>query len=142
MPIAPTITGSLARQGIPLVLSSEYAISPGQDQPMKINLTKTAICALCFLGFFCATSAFAQNAPVLTNTSQPLQMSDHVQHASEHSMAQESSLLGTSSYTYAKGEQPLADLGTLPYETPLGDVARAYRKEHATAARAAIVLDK
>jgi len=109
---------------------------------MKINFMKTAICALCFLAFFCVTSAFAQNAPVLTNIPQPLQMAEHVEHASQHSMAQESSLLGASSYTYAKGEQPLADLGTLPYETPLGDVARAYRKEHAAAAKAVIVLDK
>jgi len=109
---------------------------------LKINFVKTAICALCFLGFFCATAAFAQTAAVLTNTPQPLQMSDHVQRASEHSMGQESSLLGTSSYTYATGEQPLADLGTIPYETPLGDIARAYRKEHAAAAKAVIVLDK
>jgi hypothetical protein len=109
---------------------------------MKINVMKATICALCFLGFFCATAAFAQNAPVLANIPQPLQMAEHAQHASEHSMAQESSLLGSSSYTYAKGEQPLADLGTLPYETPLGDIARAYRKEHAAAAKAMIVLDK
>jgi hypothetical protein len=108
---------------------------------MKINIMKTTICALCFLGF-CATAAFAQNAPVLANIPQPLQMAEHAQHASEHSMAQESSLLGTSSYTYAQGEQPLAQFGTLPRETPLGDVARAYRREHAAAARATIVLDK
>jgi hypothetical protein len=57
-------------------------------------------------------------------------------------MGQESSLLSTSSYSYATGEQPLADLGTLPRETPLGDLARAYRKEHAAAAKAVIVLDK
>lgn len=109
---------------------------------LKINFMKTAICALCFLGFFCATAAFAQTAAVLTNTPAPLQMSDHVLRASEHSLGQESSLLSTSSYTFAKGEQPLVDLGTIPYETPLGDVARAYRKEHATAAKAVMVLDK
>jgi hypothetical protein len=109
---------------------------------MKINLMKITIFALSFVCFFCATGAFAQTAAVLTNTPAPLQMSDHVQRASEHAMGQESSLLSTSSYSYATGEQPLADLGTLPRETPLGDLARAYRKEHAAAPKAVIVLDK
>jgi hypothetical protein len=109
---------------------------------MKTNLMKTTIFASFFLCVLCATSSFAQNAPVLTNTPEPLQMSDHVQRASEHPMGQESSLLGTSSYTYAQGEQPLAQFGTLPRETPLGDIARAYRQQHAAAAKATTVLDK
>jgi hypothetical protein len=107
---------------------------------MKINLMKTTIIVLCFLG---ATAAFAQNAPVLPNTPQPLQMNDHPQHASEHAMAQESSLLSCSSYSYAKGERPLSDFGgTLKQETPLGDIARAFRKDHTTAAKAATTLEK
>jgi hypothetical protein len=109
---------------------------------MRIHVIKTTIFAFSFLTFLCATSAFGQNAPVLANIPQPLQMAEHAQHASEHSLAQESSLLSSSSYTYAQGEQPLAQFGTMPYETPLGDVARAYRKEHAGAAKAVVVLDK
>jgi len=107
---------------------------------MKINVMKTTIIALCFL---CASAAFAQNAPVLPNTPQPLQMADHPQHASEHAMAQESSLLGCSAYSYAQGERPLSDFGgTLKQETPLGDIARAFRKDHTSAARAAKVSEK
>jgi hypothetical protein len=91
---------------------------------------KTIICTLCFL---CGTTvAFSQNGGVLNSTVQPVQMDGHVQHASEHSMAQESSLLSTSSYSYAKGEVPLADLGSPIYQVPLGDIARAYRKERST----------
>jgi len=46
-------------------------------------------------------------------------------------MAQESSLLGESAYSFAKGEQPLSEFGSdRRYEAPLGDVARAYRKTH------------
>ena len=82
----------------------------GNFPPEWINLMKTTIVALCFL---CASAAFAQNAPVLPNTPQPLQMSDHPQHASEHAMAQESSLLSCSAYSYAQGEVPLAELGSI-----------------------------
>jgi hypothetical protein len=101
---------------------------------------KTTI-VLCFL---CATAAFAQSAPVLSNTSAPLVMSEHPQRAAEHPMAKETSLLSSiSPYTFAKGEVPLAELGSpLPYETPLGDVARAYRKEHVDAPKATKVLEK
>jgi hypothetical protein len=101
---------------------------------------KTTIVALCFL---CASAAFAQNAPVLPNTPQPLQMSDHPQHASEHAMAQESSLLSCSAYSYAQGERPLSEFGgNLKQETPLGDIARAFRKDRTTAAKAAKGLEK
>ena len=92
---------------------------------------KTIICTLCFL---CATTAaFSQNGGVLSNTAQPVRMDGHIEHASEHAMAQESSLLSSGSYSYAKGEVPLAELASPIYQTPLGDVARAYRKEHASA---------
>jgi hypothetical protein len=102
---------------------------------------KTTIVVLCFL---CATAAFAQSAPILSNTPAPVVMFEHPLRATEHPMAQETSLLssGLSPYTYATGEVPLAELGSLPYETPLGDVARAYRKEHVDAPRATKTLEK
>jgi hypothetical protein len=101
---------------------------------------KTTIFALCFL---CATAAaFGQTASVLSNNPQPMQMPDHPQQASQHAMAQESSLLGASAYSYAQGEQPVVDFGTLPRETPLGDIARAYRKEHTTVAKAVKVFER
>jgi hypothetical protein len=99
---------------------------------------KSTIFVLCFL---CATVAFAQNAPVLSGLPQPLQMVDHTQRASEHAMAHESTLLSTSPYGYAQGEVPLVELGSLEYQTPLGDVARAYRKEHAAVPKAAKVSE-
>ena len=95
---------------------------------MKITLT-----ALCFL---CLTAAAFGQAPVLTSTAQPIQMIDHVQHASEHALAQEITLFGASPYTYAQGEVPLAELASPIYHTPLGDLAREARKEHATVRKA------
>ncbi len=101
---------------------------------------KTTIIVVCF---FCATAAFAQSAPVLSNTPSLVAFLDHPQHASDHAMAKETTLFSSMSpYTYAQGEVPLAELGSLPYETPLGDIARAYRKEHAEAPKAMKVLDK
>jgi hypothetical protein len=101
---------------------------------------KTTIIVFCLL---CASAAFAQSAPVLSNQSQPVVMADHPQHAYQHAMGTESSLLGTSSYSSAQGEVPLSELGSAPkYETPLGDVARAYRKDHAVVPKAAKVLEK
>src|ERR1700685_4171654 len=101
---------------------------------MKIKAT------LVVLGFFCllcAGSALGQNAPVLPNTPQPLQMSDHAAHADEHSMRSETSLFGNNShYAYAQGEVPLAELGSPIYHTPLGDIARDFRKEHSVAPKA------
>lgn len=92
---------------------------------------KITILAFCLLA---AASAFGQ-ANVLSNVPAPMVMNEHPEHASVHAMAQESSLLECSTYSYAKGEQPLWEFGSgSRYETPLGDVARAYRKGH--------VLDK
>ena len=101
---------------------------------------KTTIFALCFL---CATAAaFGQTASVLSNTAQPLSMPEHIQQASQHAMAPESSLLGASAYSYAQGEQPVVDFGTLRRETPLGDIARAYRKQHSGVPKAVKVFEK
>jgi len=104
---------------------------------------KTTIVALSFLCFLCAATAFAQSAPVLPNNPQPVQMQDHPQHASEHAMGLETSLLSSNSpYTYAHGEVPLADLASPMYYTPLGEIARVFRKERTTAAKAVKVLEQ
>lgn len=102
---------------------------------------KTAIFAICFI---CATgTALGQTASILSNTVAPITMTGHAERASEHALAKETSLLTTSSYSYAKGEVPLAELGDpLPYETPLGDLARAYRKEHANLPKAVKAFEK
>jgi hypothetical protein len=91
------------------------------------------------LFFLCATAAFSQS--VLSNTAQPLQMIDYPLHTSQHALAQEASLLESTSVSSAKGEVPLAELGSPIYYTPLGDVARSARKEHANDCKAVKVLE-
>ncbi len=80
-----------------------------------------------------ASMAFGQNmggmsggmqAPY-TNT---YVMPEHPEHASQHSMATEQSLLGNSPVSSAHGERPLSDFGLVTPEVSLGAVARAYRK--------------
>ena len=41
-----------------------------------------------------------------------------------------------------EGERPMSEFVTLTHETPLGDIARAYRNEHITAPKAVKVLNK
>jgi hypothetical protein len=66
------------------------------------------------------------------------QVADHPQHASQHDLRPEQSLLGGGGVTVAQGERPMSDFPTYKRETPLGDVARAYREEHAKAEKALI----
>ena len=75
-----------------------------------------------------AVSAHAQNATVQSGQAQPLQMEGHPQHAAQHMLGTEQSLLGTDATLYAQGEQPLSEFGGEPQrEVPLGDIARYYR---------------
>ena len=102
---------------------------------------KTIFCVFFLL---CAASAFGQvgvsssiNAEV-----QPLYLPDHAAHASQHDMRPEQDLYSAPSVSYAKGERPLWEFGEISHPTPLGDIARAYRKEHLAARKAELVLEK
>jgi hypothetical protein len=102
------------------------------------TLIATAVIAL---GLLCATAAFGQTATVLNNTPQPTSIGDHPQHAYEHAMSQESNLLGSSAYSFAQGERPLWEFGSVKQEVPLGDVARAYKKGHVIDKKPARVME-
>jgi hypothetical protein len=93
---------------------------------------------------FCAAAAFGQ-AGALSNQPTVLQIPDHPQRAAYTPLAGEQPLVGGSSetYTYARGERPLWEFGPVSAPpVPLGDVARAYRKEKQLAKKAAVVLEK
>src|ERR1700722_1940349 len=106
----------------------------------RMMTMKTAAFALFFL--FAAAAAFGQAAPVLSNTPSQINVPEHPQHASQHAMADETSLLGNTQYSYAQGEQPLTDFATAKVEIPLGDVARAYRQGHVLDKKAKIVVSE
>ena len=91
------------------------------------------------LFLFCATASFGQAvAGISTMNADPqvTQFYTHPQHAMQQSLASEQSLLNRSSYVYAQGERPLWEMMPPPVVTPLGDTARALRKEHASARKA------
>jgi hypothetical protein len=91
----------------------------------------------------CSALAWGQ-AGTLSSVPVVSQIPDHPQHASLHDMAPEQSLVGgsPSNYTYAQGERPLWEFGPVSEPVPLGDVARAYRKQKLTAKKAEIVFEK
>jgi hypothetical protein len=104
---------------------------------------KSALIAVSFvLCLLCTGSAFGQNAPVLANTPAMVVIPDHPMRASQHNMGEYDNLLGHDAYTYVHGDQPLSDFVTEKHETPLGDIARAYRKDHVADKKATIVMDK
>ena len=100
---------------------------------------KTTIFVLCLL---CATSALAQSASVIQNHVEMLRLPENPLHASQHEMGTQQSLLQSSSFSYAQGERPLWEFGPISQPVPLGDIARAYRAEHAKARKAEVTLEK
>ena len=93
----------------------------------------------------CSAAAFGQaGASALSSQVTPVQIVDHPQHASYTKMACENPLVGGGSetYSYARGERPLWEFGPFSEPVPLGDVARAYRKDRLTAKKATRTLEK
>ena len=99
---------------------------------------------LLLLFILCAASAFGQLAGAIPRQANPMVMGDHVQHADIHDLAMEQPLVGKgpNTYTYAQGERPLCEFGPVSEPIPLGDIARAVRKEKLTAKKADIVFEK
>lgn len=93
-----------------------------------------------FLG--CAACAFGQccsNASV----SSPFQFADHSYRASPQRLSQEQDLFTSSGGLYIEhGEMSLSDVPLPPVKVvPLGDIARALKKEHATAKKAQFIRE-
>jgi len=102
---------------------------------------KTLIIFLCLL---LTSAAFGQAIGYASANNQPVVMEvpSHPLHAAHQPMAQELSLVAGSAYISAQGQRPLWEVARIPDGMPLGDVARLLRKQHATAKKATIVLEK
>jgi hypothetical protein len=94
---------------------------------------------LLVLSLLCATTAFAQASLGSATLGSQVQFAAHAERATQYPMAQEQNLLTNSSYFLVQGERPLWEVQPLSRAVPLGDVARALRKEHETAKKADIV---
>ena len=152
MPYATCMNTPLS--GTPLVsrlLKSWQRATPGPGQARTAKnptpgfhdleiAMKTTLFALFFL---CATAALGQSAASLSNEPQVIQIPSHNLHASQIPMQQERTLLITSSTVYARGERPLWEFASpAPVETPLGDLARLLRNQHAIARKATKVVEQ
>jgi hypothetical protein len=104
----------------------------------------TFLALFAFATTLATSAAFGQTAPVISNQVQMVVMPENIRHAEQHALATERPLVGSNeTYTYAHGERPLWEFGpTLPPPTPLGDVARAFRKEKQAGKKAEIVYEK
>lgn len=114
-----------------------------ENSGVRLNAMKT-IFVVMFVLF--ATAAFGQTAGAISSQVQVLELPDHPLHAAPHAMATESPIVGgdANTYSYAQGEQPLWEFGPVSVPVPLGDIARAYRKEKekANVPKAEIVFEK
>ncbi len=108
---------------------------------------KKALFTLCLFFLISAGAALSQSTlgtGALSAQPVQIQMPSHPEHATQHALASETSLLGSSDYAYAQGERPLWEFGPATQPAPLGDVARAYRAEKASrpTRKPAIVFEK
>ncbi|HET7891322.1 MAG TPA: hypothetical protein VFL34_07345 [Candidatus Sulfotelmatobacter sp.] len=90
-----------------------------------------------------ATTAFGQVGASISSEAHMTVIPDHPQHAELHALADEHALVGGGGYSYAQGERPLWEFGSsVPAPAPLGDIARAVRKEKLAVKKAEIVFEK
>jgi hypothetical protein len=97
---------------------------------------------LCFLFLASLTWGHSIGPSVINAQPQPLRLPSNTQHASAVPLATQHSLLGSSGSSSAKGERPLWEVAPpRPPITPLGDTARALRKQHEVMKKAVIVRE-
>lgn len=105
-----------------------------------MKMTLLSLLVFCVLS---STAVFAQYASI-SSEARPIVMPSHEQHASEVGLAPQRDLFVRTATAIAYGERPLWEFAkpAQDTETPLGDVARLYRQEHATAKKAVKSLEK
>jgi len=97
---------------------------------------KMAVLAICILGSSAAFAQAASRSSVSAQTQQYV-FETHPEHASRQALRSSEELNGNEVMIYAQGERPLWEVATPVHEVPLGDSARALRREHATVKKAA-----
>jgi hypothetical protein len=96
---------------------------------MKSRIITGVLCILTVIFLF-ATLGHAQIAgsSIQPATGPTYSVPDHPQHAEQHELRSEQSLLGSNGVTVARGERPLSDFpGNDKPAKSLGEVAREYR---------------
>jgi hypothetical protein len=87
----------------------------------------------------CASAAFGQSYTSGPTLSTSLQPTSHPARATQQALSQDQDLRQASSVVIAQGERPVWEFAQPLETTPLGDIAREFRKERATTKKATIV---
>ncbi len=88
---------------------------------------KITLFALCL---FCAVSALGQSSIGPSSMAPSFQVADHPGRASQQPATPEQSLLGNNAVTVGHGEMPLWEGVPESHPAPIGEQARALKKEH------------
>ncbi len=105
---------------------------------IKNTVMKAGLFTFCLLGASAAFGQYGSGVAVLNSQPAIFEAPSHPEHASIQPMARPQSLLEQSGYSYAQGDRPLWEVAPAEHVTPLGDIARELRKEHAAAKKATI----
>ena len=130
--LASRVLSFLIASAAPRRLAFDQRLPWTGDSQMKTFSLLVVVCIAC------AAGASAQSLAGSARSSQPqiFVMPEYTQHASQTSLASGHDLLEHSGVTSAHGERPLWELMPEARVTPLGDSARALRKEHVAAKKA------
>ncbi len=99
---------------------------------------KKTLFALCLL---CTTAAFGQYiGATISSQPQVYEAPSHPAHASYEPIAQETSVIGGNTFSYAQGERPASDFPQPP-AVSLGAAARELKKQHTQVKKAHFVWE-
>ena len=118
---------------------AERAMAFPQFHRLEMNVMKKNLIAVCFV--LCAGACLAQSAGVgstLSNEPQMLVMPSHQATASERALSTGKNLFTGSGSVSAKGERPLWEVAPNNVPVPLGESARALKKQHGEAKKAQV----
>jgi hypothetical protein len=96
-----------------------------------------AVFCICFL----SATAPGQAAGTLSNQITVYSFQSHPEKATQRGLAKPDEIMESSCNVSAKGERPLWEVADAPDETPLGDVARMFRDQHAGVKKAEVIFE-
>lgn len=102
---------------------------------------KTLLVMFCFLTTSAALAQISAGGSVLSNEPAVTSFTSHTARATQQVVAEQQSIMERSEPLVAQGERPLWEVAPKITAVPLGDIARALRKEQLTAKKAAKVWE-
>jgi hypothetical protein len=102
---------------------------------------KTLVVAFCFLATSAALAQVGAGGSVLSSEPSFVEFNSHPARANQMGMAEQQIVLERSNSMIAQGERPLWELAPKVTVVPLGDIARAVRKERLVAKKSTTIWE-